>query len=1147
MIQLSSRATHIAGIKVVGIHKSRPTSLSACIARFINCLSSRRTLPTVVLSLLALAGPAAWAQLPTVTTLAISTTSVPYESPIVLTAAVTSGGSPVSGGLVIFCNAAAPVCENNSALGIAQLTSPSSSSPATATLKLGSGPLGIHSYKAVLRRNGLYQSSTSNTVSYTVVGTYGSQSGLASTGSVGNYTLTATVSGIGSITTGPTGTVSFLDTSVGNNLLGTAPLGTATLSNAFVEAPGSPFAIANSSTTRRSVAIASAFLDADNNLDVVTGDYKQTITVLLGNGDGTFKPKVNYPGCPTGVALKILLADFNRDGNADVALGCSDGTNGSLTILLGNGDGTFGTPTSFTAGDVAGIATGDFNDDGILDFAVTNHLQQNVMYFAGNGDGTFAPGVVVLSPPSELHDVVVSDYNLDFNDDLVFAVNTAQPSSPLSDLYIATGKGNGTFNAPVLIASKIGEFLTTGDLNADLIPDIVSTTITGTPPNVHPSMYVLIGNGDGTFKTPVTYVSDIPSDPHLADVNDDGKPDIIAGGSFGALVYLGNGDGTFQPYTEPAIGNFALTYAVNAGDFNNDGNADLIGTDADSPRAAVALSQVLQTASSSALTGVALFPLGSGTHNVDASYGGDSIFLGSLSTTIPVLAAPTPTTTTLSVSPTSGTLSGAPLTLTATLSPYTVGPPTTTTNGDTVNFFNGATLLGHGTLTNGVATLTTSALPIGSDALSAVFVGDSNYLTSTSSTLNVTVAAILITSAPDPSTYGQSVVITASVAAGATGTVTFMDGSTTLGTSNIASNTATLSTSTLIVGNHNLTGVYNGDGSHSAATSPVRVQEVDIATPTVTVTTSGPSTFGATVTITGSVPAGDTGTITFTSGGVTLGSGSVASNGTVVITTTVLPVGTDSITGSYSGDSNNNPNTGSVNEVVAKANPTLPPPVANPSSPAAFAPVILTETVPAGVSGPVSFFNGSTLLNSAPIVGGVATLNLPSLPTGTNSITATTPGDGNNNPATSPATSVVVIKNTPTVTVTTPGSSAFGTSVSITANVPTNATGTITFTSGAVTLGSGTIAAGVVTITTTVLPVGTDTITASYAGDTNYNSATGTTSQTVSKGTPIVTVTTSGPSTFGAGDAAPSPPPCPATPPAPSPSPAAASPSAPAP
>ncbi len=511
----------------------------------------------------------------------------------------------------------------------------------TATLKLGSGPLGNHSFKAVYLANTLYTSSTSNTVSYTVAGTYASSTTIGSTGAPGAYTLTGTVAGVGAvISPGPTGNVSFLDTSNGNNPLSIPPqpLGSVTLSTTFVEASGSPFAIATATTPRRSVAIASAYLNADNNLDAITGDYSQTITVLLGNGDGTFQPKVNYPGCPSGIAMKILLADFNRDGNTDVALGCSDGSNGSLTILLGNGDGTFTAPTSFSSGDVAGIAIGDFNGDGIIDFAVSNHQQQNIMIFTGKGDGTFNAGVTVLSPPAELHDVVVADFNGDGNADLLYAINTAASGSQLSDLYLATGKGNGTFNTPVLIASKVGEFLTTGDTNGDNIPDVISTTITGTPPNVGPSLFVLIGNAgttgkaNGTFTAPtVTYTSDIPSDPHLTDVNGDGKPDIIAGGSYGTLVYLGNGDGTFKPYIEPTIGNFALTYAVNAGDFNNDGNADLIGTDADSPRAAVSLSQVLLSADAAALGNVALYPLGSGTHNVDASYLGDSVYIPSIS------------------------------------------------------------------------------------------------------------------------------------------------------------------------------------------------------------------------------------------------------------------------------------------------------------------------------------------------------------------------------------------------------------------------------------------------------------------------------------------------------------------------------------
>ena len=217
----------------------------------------------------AFAAPAA-----TTTTLSISATSVPYQTPIVLTATVTSGaapGSPVTAGLVIFCDATAVYCENNSALGIAQLTSPG----ATASIKVGSGPIGSHSYKAVFRANNSYAASVSNTVTYAVTGTYSSSISLTSTGSIGNYNLNILVAGVGSLTTGPTGVISFIDTSAGNNVLGTENLVGSALTTTFVQQP--PFAIGGPNQTNRSVAIASAYLDADNNLDVVTGDATQLL------------------------------------------------------------------------------------------------------------------------------------------------------------------------------------------------------------------------------------------------------------------------------------------------------------------------------------------------------------------------------------------------------------------------------------------------------------------------------------------------------------------------------------------------------------------------------------------------------------------------------------------------------------------------------------------------------------------------------------------------------------------------------------------------------------------------------------------------------------------------------------------------------
>ncbi len=520
----------------------------------------------------------------------------------------------------------------------------------------------------------------------------------------------------------------------------------------------------------------------------------------------------------------------------------------------------------------------------------------------------------------------------------------------------------------MVAATNIGEFLTVGDLNADNKQDIVSCTIT--LPGGHyvgPSMFVLMGNGDGTFKPTVTYPADYPSDPHLADVNGDGKPDIIAGGSYGALVFQGNGDGTFQPYTEPIIGGFALTYAVNAGDYNNDGNADLIGTDANNPQAAVALSQVQQGASAAALAGVAVFPLGSGIHNVDASYSGDSIYGVNVSSTIPLLAAPTPTTLTLAVQPTSATVPGQSVTLTATLSPYTVGPPTTTTDGETVKFYNGTTLLGSGTLTSGVATLTTTALPAGSDTLKAIYfpsAADSNYLSSTSNTVTVTVTGIVVSSSVNPSTYSQNVTFTATVATGDTGSVTFMDGTTSLGTKTLSGTTATLSLSTLSVNSHNITGVYSGDGSHSAATSPVLAQVVNKATPTVTVTTSGASSYGDSVTITATVVAGATGTVTFTSGGVTLGSAALNGSGVASISTTALPTGSDSITANYPGDGNYNQASGSMTQTVGQkaVTPTL---TSSAESVVPGVSVTFTDTLPTGATGTVMFTSGGTTLGTA--------------------------------------------------------------------------------------------------------------------------------------------------------------------------------------
>ena len=148
-------------------------------------------------------------------------------------------------------------------------------------------------------------------------------------------------------------------------------------------------------------------------------------------------------------------------------------------------------------------------------------------------------------------------------------------------------------------------------------------------------------------------------------------------------------------------------------------------------------------------------------------------------------------------------------------------------------------------------------------------------------------------------------------------------------------------------------------------------------------------------------------------GTTVIGTGTI-NNGVATLTTSTLPVGSDSITASYPGDANNSASTSfPLTQTVNKNSPVLPPPGANPSSTNTVTSITITEQVPPGVTGPVTFSNGTTVLGTAPINNGVATLTIPPQPAGTESITASTPADSSNNAATSPATTVTIVKATP--------------------------------------------------------------------------------------------------------------------------------------
>jgi len=319
--------------------------------------------------------------------------------------------------------------------------------------------------------------------------------------------------------------------------------------------------------------LALADVNGDKTLDLVVPDfYNNTVWVLLGNGDGTFKPAVAY--ATDWFPESIVVADFNGDGKPDFAVGSDNGP--MITLAFGNGDGTFQTGPNYDIGNWTGQVAADFNNDGNLDVAVYNGAVLQVML--GNSHGGLGSPITTSMPGLEVTWMAAGDVNGDGKPDLV-AANQAGSNGSIA---VFIGNGNGTFKTNVDYTADTNTSVQTvsvGDLNGDGKPDLAVADFgcSNCTAALSGNIAVLLGNGDGTFQSAVTYnAGNKPQSIAIADFNGDGFADLAVTNflPWTVSILLNHGDGTFAAPFPFGAGNG--TSFVVAGDLNGDGKPDLV-------------------------------------------------------------------------------------------------------------------------------------------------------------------------------------------------------------------------------------------------------------------------------------------------------------------------------------------------------------------------------------------------------------------------------------------------------------------------------------------------------------------------------------------------------------------------------------------
>lgn len=494
-----------------------------------------------------------------------------------------------------------------------------------------------------------------------------------------------------------------------------------------------------------------------------------------------------------------------------------------------------------------------------------------------------------------------------------------------------------------------------------------------------------------------------------------------------------------------------------------------------------------------------------GSHTLTVTYSGDSDNASVTSSAVMVTIQLAPTATALGSSANPGTF-GKPVVFTASVVSDSPSPT------GTVSFLDGTVSLGTAALSgSGSASVTTSSLSFGVHNITAVYSGDADHATSTSTAVSERIlepSTATLASSANPAVAGADVVFTATILASGgqtpTGTVTFRDGAATVGTVALDANgTAVLHISSLAVGQHTISAVYAGDTNVAAASASL-TQTVQIATTQVTLTAgANPATYASPLTLTATVASNGgnaTGTVTFLDGGTPIGSATLNAQQVATLTLSTLMPGTHTVVASYAGNGRANASVSEPLTLAVKQTTTLA--LTSSANPAlTVSPITLTAVITnsgaAPPSGSVVFTEGALQLGTAALdANGRASITLPSLSAGSHVITASYAGDAGDF-ASSPATLTQTVNLQPTTT-TLSGSqtnSANPQQVTLIAVVHGGAnvvpTGIVSFTSGTITVGTAAVdATGVATLTILIEdPSGTEAIEASYQGDSVYASS----------------------------------------------------------